>query len=65
MTTEIKKLPSGFFAVFVDGIWMNASCKTIEQAEKILSNFTEFGVDKPPKTVYHQLINHPKGDTLC
>lgn len=30
----IKELPSGWFAIFADGIWVDAACKTIEQAEK-------------------------------
>lgn len=43
---EIKPLPSGFFAVFIDGIWVDAASRTIEAAQEILKTFTKYGVDK-------------------
>lgn len=30
----IEKLPSGWYAIFADGVWMDAACRTIEQAEE-------------------------------
>lgn len=33
MTIEIKKLPSGFYSVWVNGEWVNAACGSIEMAK--------------------------------
>lgn len=30
----IKELPSGWFAIFADGIWIDAACRTMEQAQE-------------------------------
>ncbi len=38
---EIKKLPSGFFAIFINGTWLDAASATIEQAEKKAKTFSE------------------------
>jgi hypothetical protein len=38
---EIKKLPSGFYAIFFDGTWLDAASATIEQAEQKAKTFTE------------------------
>jgi hypothetical protein len=38
---EIKKLPSGFYAIFFNGTWLDAASATIEQAEQKAKTFTE------------------------
>ena len=38
---EIKKLPSGFYAVFFNGAWIDAASATIEQAEQKAKKITE------------------------
>jgi len=38
---EIKKLPSGFYAIFLNGTWIDAASATIEQAEQKAKTFTE------------------------
>ena len=38
---EIKKLPSGFYAIFSNGTWLDAASATIEQAEQKAKTFTE------------------------
>ena len=40
---EIKKLPSGFYAIFLKGTWVDAASATIEQAEQKAKTFTEDG----------------------
>ena len=37
--TGVKQLPSGFWAVFVNGVWVDASCKTKEAAQAVLERF--------------------------
>jgi hypothetical protein len=38
---EIKKLPSGFYAIFFNGTWLDAASATIEQAEQKAKTFIE------------------------
>ena len=38
--TGIKQLPSGFYAVFVSGVWLDAASASRDQAEKKLKHFT-------------------------
>lgn len=38
--TGIKQLPSGFYAVFVSGVWLDAASTSREQAEQKLKHFT-------------------------
>lgn len=37
--TGIKQLPSGFYAVFVSGVWVDAASANREQAEQKLKQF--------------------------
>lgn len=37
--TGIKQLPSGFYAVFVSGVWLDAASTSREQAEQKLKQF--------------------------
>ena len=39
MTTAIKQLPSGYFSVWIDNNWIEASAPTKEAAEKVLSEY--------------------------
>ena len=37
--TGVKRLPSGYWAVFVNGIWVDAACASKEAAEAVLARF--------------------------
>jgi hypothetical protein len=37
--TGVKQLPSGFWAVFVGGVWVDAACASKEAAEAVLARF--------------------------
>lgn len=37
--TGVKQLPSGYWAVFVNGIWVDAACASKEAAETVLTRF--------------------------
>ena len=39
MTIEIEKLTSGFYAVFVDGVWINASFISYDAAKAFADNY--------------------------
>ena len=39
--TGVKQLPSGYWAVFVNGVWVDASCPSKEAAEAVLKQFLE------------------------
>ena len=36
---EVIKLPSGFYSVWIDGNWIDASFKTESEAEKFMLNY--------------------------
>ena len=37
--TGVKQLPSGFWAVFMNGVWVDASCPSKEAAKAMLERF--------------------------
>lgn len=37
--TGVKQLPSGYWAVFVNGVWVDASCPSKKAAEAVLARF--------------------------
>ena len=39
MTTQIKQLPSGYWSVWINGDWIEASSPTREHAEQILTEY--------------------------
>ncbi len=39
--TGVKQLPSGFWAVFVNGVWVDAACASKEAAEAMLKEFLQ------------------------
>lgn len=39
--TGVKQLPSGYWAVFVGGIWVDAACPSKEAAETKLKKFLQ------------------------
>jgi hypothetical protein len=39
--TGVKRLPSGYWAVFVGGIWVDAACPSKEAAETKLAQFLQ------------------------
>ena len=45
--TGIKQLPSGFYAVFISGVWVDAASANREQAEQKLTQFTNDRYKRP------------------
>ncbi len=45
--TGIKQLSSGFYAVFVFGVWIDAASSSREQAEQKLKQFTNDRYKRP------------------
>ncbi len=43
---KAERLPSGFYAIFADGIWIDAACGTIEQAEEKIREYLKEGEKK-------------------
>ena len=39
--TELRQLPSGYWAVFIDDVWVNASSPTREAAQAKLNQFLQ------------------------
>lgn len=39
--TGVKQLPSGFWAVFIGGVWVDAACASKESAEIKLTQFLQ------------------------
>lgn len=37
--TGVAQLPSGFWAVFVNGVWVDAACASKEAAEAVYARF--------------------------
>ena len=46
--TGVKQLPSGFWAVFMNGVWVDASCSSKEAAKAVLERFLKKGVKITP-----------------
>lgn len=41
MTITIKKLPSGFYSVWVNGCWVNAALSSLEEARRFAADTAE------------------------
>ena len=39
MRMEIKQLPSGFWSVWINGSWINASCGSEAEARQVLETY--------------------------
>lgn len=49
MTTDIKQLPSGFYSVWINNNWIEASAPTQEAAERILAEYLKQYGRRPSK----------------
>lgn len=46
ITVEIKQLPSGYWSIWINGDWIDASCATELEAKRKLYNWLKDKADK-------------------